>query len=227
MGKKLIIFGTGKISEVVSYYFNEFSEYDLTAYTVDGEYNNKTHKDGIPVVDFEVIQDQYSPSQYDLFVAIGYQDLNKIRANKCMIARRKGYRLTSFLHPNSCIPKDCIYGDNCFFMSNSLIQPRVTLGDNVFIWSGALVGHHSIIGDNCWLTSGCNISGSVRIGDNCFLAVNSTVTNSIKIGDSCFIGANTLINKKANDGEVYIEPATKPIRLTSSEFLRMSNFDQQ
>ena len=35
---KLIIFGVGKISDVVSYYFENHSEYEIVAYTVDDEY---------------------------------------------------------------------------------------------------------------------------------------------------------------------------------------------
>lgn len=85
-----------------------------------------------------------------------------------------------------------------------------------------MIGHHSSIGDNCWLTSCANISGVVEVGDNCFFAVNSTVGNSVRIGANCFVGANALVTKCADEGQVFIAESSKPQRLNSQQFLRMS-----
>jgi sugar O-acyltransferase (sialic acid O-acetyltransferase NeuD family) len=177
---------------------------------------------GLPVVDFAQVAEVYPPANHDMFIALGYQDLNRLRARKCEEARVLGYALPSYVHPQSGLPQDCEYGDNCFVMNHVLVHPKVRFGNNVFIWSGAMVGHHSVIGDNSWLTSCCNVSGAVTLGKNCFLAVNSTVAHSVRVGNNCFIGANTLINKCTKDGEVYIAESTKPFRLNSSQFLRIS-----
>jgi len=50
------------------------------------------------------------------------------------------------------------------------------------------------------------------------------VAHGIKLGDECFIGANALITKGTNNGEVYLVENTKPFRLNSRQFLRMSKF---
>jgi acetyltransferase-like isoleucine patch superfamily enzyme len=62
------------------------------------------------------------------------------------------------------------------------------------------------------------------MGKNCFLAVNATVAHGIEIGDDCFIGANALVTKTAQPGSVYLVENTKPFRLNSRQFLRMSKF---
>lgn len=157
-----------------------------------------------------------------MFVALGYQDMNGLRTRKCAEARALGYSLASYI--DSEVPQDLVHGDNCFVMNRALIHPKVRLGNNVFVWSGAMVGHHSAIGDNCWLTSGTNISGVVTVGDNCFFAVNSTIGNSVDIGRDCFVGANALVTRKADDGQVFLAERTKPFRLNSTQFLRMSRF---
>jgi acetyltransferase-like isoleucine patch superfamily enzyme len=87
-----------------------------------------------------------------------------------------------------------------------------------------MIAHHSVVDDNCWLTSCCNISGNVHLGANTFVAVNATVGHSVTIGKNCFLGANSLSTKNLEDEKVVIEESTKPIRLTSSQFLRMSSF---
>jgi acetyltransferase-like isoleucine patch superfamily enzyme len=87
-----------------------------------------------------------------------------------------------------------------------------------------MVAHHSVIEDNCWLTSCCNISGNVSIGANTFIAVNATVGHSVVIGKNCFLGANSLVTKNLEDEKVVISESSKPLRLSSRQFLRMSNF---
>ncbi len=159
-----------------------------------------------------------------MFIAIGYHDLNRLRENRCNEAIQKGYTLVSIVSPAANVPSNVVMGYNCFIMPPSIVHPCVTLGNNVFVFSSAMVAHHATIEDNCWLTSCCNISGNVRIGANTFVAVNATVGHSVTIGKNCFLGANTLVTKNLEADKVVIEESSKPIRLTSQQFLKMSNF---
>lgn len=222
--KPLILFGSGKIAEVLLYFFQNHSDRKVIACTVDRNYLPGTEWQGLPVVAFDEVTRQYPPAEYDMFVALGYQEMNSLRANTCARLRALGYTLASYVHPDSGLPTDCVYGDNCFIMNHVHIHPRVILGNNVFVWSGTMIGHHSLIGDNCWLTSSANVSGVVTMGKNCFLAVNATVAHGITVGDDCFIGANALITKCADEGQVFIAERSKPQRLNSQQFLRMSRF---
>lgn len=224
MKKKLLIFGTGKIAEVIYYYASEACGFDIEAFCVDNQYVGEGVFQGLPVVPFENVEINYPPDRYDMFVALGYHDLNRLREKKCGDALGKGYHLVSIVSPDTKLPANVTYGRNCFIMSPAIIHPCVQIGNNVFVWSGAMISHHSRIGDNCWLTSCCNISGNVQVGANAFLAVNATIGHSVVIGKNCFIGASTLITKNIEDDKVVIAESHKPIRLTSSQFLRMSNF---
>jgi sugar O-acyltransferase (sialic acid O-acetyltransferase NeuD family) len=222
--KPIVIFGTGKIAEVLLYFFRNHSDRHVVACTVDHAYISDPQWEGLPTCSFKDVAQKYPPQTYDMFVALGYQNMNALRASKCAEARQLGYTLASYVHPDSGLPTDCIHGDNCFIMNQVHIHPRVSFGNNVFIWSGAMVGHHTTLGDNCWLTSCTNISGLVTVGANCFFAVNATVGHSISIGEYCFIGANTLVIKSTQPHEVYVTEATHKFRLDSKQFLRISNF---
>jgi len=224
MRKKLLIFGTGKIAEVVYYYASVECGFDVAAFCVDKQYIKGESFHHFPVVAFEEIENTYPPDKYDMFVAIGYHDLNKLREDKCKDAKDKGYNLVSIVSPKTELPSNVTYGWNCFIMPPSIIHPFVKIGNNVFIWSGAMVAHHSVIEDHCWLTSCCNISGNVQLGANTFAAVNATIGHSVKVGRNCFLGANTLITRELEEGKVVIEESSKPIRLNSQQFLRMSGF---
>jgi sugar O-acyltransferase (sialic acid O-acetyltransferase NeuD family) len=224
MKKDLIIFGIGKISDVIFYYASRECGFNVAAFCVDKEYIGSGKFNGLPVVSFEDVEKNYPPARYDMFVAVGYHDLNRLREKKCSEAQQKGYELASVISPLANIPFNVTAGWNCFIMPPALVHPCVTIGNNVFIWSGAMVGHHSVIEDHCWLTSCCNISGNVHLGANTFVAVNATVGHSVIIGKNCFLGANALVTKNVEDEKVIIEESSKALRLTSRQFLRMSSF---
>jgi sugar O-acyltransferase (sialic acid O-acetyltransferase NeuD family) len=224
MKKGLVIFGVGKIAEVVHYYAKEECGFNVVAFCVDAAYKKEDTFLGVRVVGFEDVEKSFPPADYHMFVAVGYHDLNRLRATKCAEARAKGYELISVVSPRANVPSNVRMGWNCFIMPPAIVHPCVTLGNDVFVWSGAMVGHHSQIGDHCWLTSACNISGNVVMGENTFVAVNATVGHSVKVGAKCFLGANSLVTKDLADGAVVINESSKPIRLNSEQFLRMSNF---
>lgn len=222
--KEIIIFGIGKIADVIQYYMREESNLPVKAFTADKEYISEENFNGLPVIPFEGIEKSHPPEQYNMFIAIGYQDLNALREEKMKEAEEKGYHLISYIHPQSFVPRDLQYGKNCFIMCNVNIHPRVKLGDNVFVWSGAMIGHHSSIGNHNWFTSAVNIGGNVTIGNNCFFAMNATVGHSVVLGSEVFTGANALVTKNMDNGKVIIAESQKPIKLNSKQFLRMSRF---
>tara|TARA_Y100001958_G_C21246987_1_gene577863 strand:+ start:5670 stop:6350 length:681 start_codon:yes stop_codon:yes gene_type:complete len=221
---KIIIFGVGKISEVISYYATEVCGLNVEAYTVDSSHMNKKKFLDKPVISFKSVEKKYPPNLYKMFIAIGYHDLNKLRQQKLNEAEQKGYEIISIIAELNNLPKNVTYGKNCFIMPLSLIQPCVKLEDNVFVFSGALIGHHSHIEKNCWITSNASIGGNVKIGKNTFLAMDSIITHSVSIGDNCFIGSNTQILKNLDNNKVVISEGSKPIKLSSDQFLKFSNF---
>ncbi len=218
------MFGIGKIAEVIFYYAKEECGFDVVAFCVDDGYKTVGKFNNLPVIAFSEIVKTYPPEQFDMFIAVGYHDLNRLREARCKEAIEKGYTLVSIVSPKVQIPSNVLIGWNCFVMPPALIHPCVNIGNNVFVWSGALIAHHSVIDDNCWLTSCCNISGNVHIGANTFVAVNATVGHSVRIGKNCFLGANTLVTKDLGEEKVVIAESTKPIRLNSTQFLNISSF---
>lgn len=222
--KPVILFGAGKVAEVVHYYFENESPFEVAGITCDRSQIGTPAFQGHEIVPFEEVQRVFPPADFHLFIAIGYQHMNDVRAERVAQAREMGYRLASFVHERAALPKDAEIGENCFIMNHALIQPRVRLGHNVFVWSGAMIGHHTNIGDHCWITSTASICGDVTVGKNCFFAANSTAGNGIRIGDRCFLGANALVTKDLPNSSVVVQQASPTLSLTSDQFIRMSAF---
>ena len=94
---KLIIFGTGDIAQIANYYFETDSEYEVIAFTVDKEYMQRSVFENKPVIPFENIEETFSPDLYQMFIATSYAQLNKIRTAKYKEAKRKGYKMASYV----------------------------------------------------------------------------------------------------------------------------------
>jgi len=213
--KKLIIFGIGEQAEMAYYYFKNDSEYEIAAFTVNEEFKDREKLFDLDIVAFENIQEQYSTTEFEVFIAIGYNKINKIRTNKYIAVKEKGYKIASYISSKASIFTENI-GENCFILEDNTIQPFVKIGNNVTLWSGNHIGHHSVIKDNCFITSQVVVSGGCIIGEFTFIGVNATLRDHINIGKSNVIGAATLILGDTDDNKVYMATATEVSRVPSN-----------
>lgn len=220
--RKVVIFGAGKIADEAFFYLTNDSEHEVVAFTVDGAHQVKKEMFGRPVLPFEEIVDRHPPDDFKMFVAVGYQDLNRFRARKYTEAKAKGYALISYVSSKASNFGKVELGENCFVLENAVIQPCSRVGSNVFIWSGNHIGHHATVGDHCYLSGQCIIGGSSVIEPYCYLGVNATIGHEVTVGRESFIGARTLLTKSAPPRSVYIEPDTPKFRLDSEHFLRLT-----
>ena len=206
--KKLIIFGTGSFAEVAYFYFTHDSDYEVVAFCAHKSSIIKDELFGLPVLPFEDIQKEYSPTEYVMFIAVGYVNMNSTRAMIFDQAKKQGYQLISYVNSKVTKWEELDMGENCFIFENNVIQPFVKIGNDVILWSGNHVGHHSKIGDHCWITSHVVISGNAKIESYCFLGVNATIRDGITIAEKCLIGAGAIILEDTKKNQVFA--ANKP-----------------
>ena len=219
---RIVIFGAGKIADQAYFYLTNDSPHEIAAFTVDREYLREAEKLGLPVVPFEEVQDVYPPDDFKMFVAVGYQDLNRFRARKYEEAKAKGYELISYVSSRAANFGGVEVGDNCFVLEFAVLQPCSKVGNDVFIWSSNHIGHHAAIGDHCYIAGNVVISGNTRIEPYCFIGVSATLGHEITVGKESFIGAGALITKNVEPGSVYITPDTQKYRLDSAAFMRLT-----
>ncbi|MGL4191290.1 MAG: acetyltransferase [Vibrio sp.] len=213
--KKVIIFGLGEQAELAWWFFSNDSDYDVVAFSVDEEFKDKDVFHGLPVVSTDNLSSKYPPSNFDAFVAVGYNKINRLREEKYQLLKSMGYNLASYISSKATILTEDI-GDNCFLLEDNTIQPFVKIGNNVTLWSGNHIGHHSVIEDHCFITSHVVVSGGVTVGRNSFLGVNSTFRDHIKVGAYNVVGAGAIIMSDTEDEAVYIAEKTMPKKIKSS-----------
>jgi len=210
----LVVFGAGDIARLAHRYFTTDSPHTVVAFTVDREFRKAESFCGLPLIDFESVAASYPAARYQMFIALSYARMNRLRADKYFRAKEIGYSLVSY------VSSRCSYltdppGDNCFILEDNTVQPFVRIGNNVTLWSGNHVGHDSTVDDHCFVTSHVVISGNVKIGAYCFLGVNSTLRNSIVVAPETLVGAGAVIMKDTKPKGVYLPARAELFEKTS------------
>jgi len=216
LNKKVIIFGTGQISQVLYYLINKDTPGLVGGFVVDKKYKNVETLFDLQVVDFEDIENFFSIDKFNLLIPIGYNKLNKTRTQKYLDAKKKGYSFSNYISPHALVNTNQI-GENTIIFEYNNIQPFVKIGNNCIIWSGNHIGHHSIIEDNCFISSHVVISGSVVIKNNSFIGVNASIRDNIVIGKECIIGAGSVILRNVKDFSILSPRSTEVSKVKSNQ----------
>lgn len=218
--KKLVIVGAGEFAEIAYEYFMMDSEYEVEAFAVEKEYRDKDQLFDKPVVDFEDLQQFYPPTEYEVFVAVTYVKLNRVRRRLFLECKKKGYLCASYISSRSFVWHNVKIGENVFIFEDNTLQYHVEVEDNVVLWSGNHIGHRTVIESDCWLTSHDVISGFCRIGQGSFIGVNATLGDNVVLGKDTVFGAAAVTVKSLPDAAgVYIgSPARKLDRTSYQQF---------
>ena len=214
---KLVIFGTGDVARLAHFYFTRDAGREVAGFTVDHDYRQGDTLLDRPLVDFETVMERFPPRDHDLFVAVSYRNVNRVRAEKYRAARDLGYRLATYVSRRSTFLSETPPGDNCFILEDNTIQPFVTIGNDVTLWSGNHIGHDSVIEDHCFLASHIVVSGHCRVGAYSFIGVNATLRNGITVAPESVVGAGALIMKDTVAKGVYVPARTELFKKKSDE----------
>jgi sugar O-acyltransferase (sialic acid O-acetyltransferase NeuD family) len=207
--QRLVVFGSREMAQLARYYFDQDSSYQVVAFTVDDEHVTSSQLDGLPIVPWSEVTAKFPAGEADMFVALSYSGMNRLRAEKFQQARAAGYRLATYICSKSACWPDLRVGENCLVLENQTLQPTVRLGNNVFLWSGNHIGHGTEIEDHVYLASHVVVSGHCRIGTRSFLGVNATLRDFVRIGADCFIAMDASVTQDMPDGSVALgQPAT-------------------
>jgi sugar O-acyltransferase (sialic acid O-acetyltransferase NeuD family) len=215
--EKLVIIGDSQFAQIAAEYLKDFSQYEVVAFSVPYEFKQQFTLNGLPVIDFEEIEDSCPPETHKAFCAIAFSRLNRNREKMFNEAQFKGYELISFVHPKAFVASSAKIGKNVFLFEGNVVQSHVVIEDGVVAWSGNHFGHGSYIGKFAFLSSHSVISGNCKVGAYSFLGVNSTLTDGITLGDNVVIGAASLVVKNVPSNSQIKGKASFPDEVNTME----------
>ena len=219
--RKLVIVGGSAFAEIAREYFDVDTHYEVVAFAVEEAYLKQNELHGLPVVAFEQLDALYPPREHDVFVAVVYTQLNRLRTRLAGEAKSKGYQLASYVSPRAFVWRNVRLGEHVFIFEDNTVQPFVEIGDNVVLWSGNHIGHHSKLRDNIFVSSHVVISGFCDIGENSFLGVNATIANNVTIGRDNWLGPGTTLMKNTEPNVLFKTEHAEPVKVPATRFFRV------
>ena len=214
--KKVIVFGTNKLSELMFYYLTHDSRYELAAFSVDDDYYDKDEFMGLPVIRSSVLKEKYPPGEYGIIMTVGYSSMNELRKNKFAAFKAQGYTIETYCHPSAVILTEQI-GEGCIILENCTIGAYCVLGKSNILYSSTTIAHHTQVGDFNFFSVECAVAGDVRIKDNCFFGVNCTVRDGVNAEDYTLVGAGAYISRDTEKYGVYTPARTVKLDRKSTD----------
>jgi len=200
---KILLFGTGNVSEVAYYYLKQDTNHEIVSFVLEKDFITNDSKFGLPIIAFEDILEKYDPKEYYLFAPCSGTHLNKYRERIYDTGKKMGYNFITYISSKANVYTNDI-GENCFILEDNTIQPYTKIGNNCILWSGNHIGHHSIIEDHVFITSHVVISGMCLVKKYCYLGVNCSVRDNIVMEEGTVIGMTASVTKNTEGNSIYI-----------------------
>ena len=206
--KPVVIFGNMASASTSKYYLDNDSDHAVIGFTVDKENIISPKHEGLDVIPFENILNEYPPQEVSILFPVGYsthdpRGTNVFRRNRYECIKSMGYEFINYISSKAIVASNVVIGDNVLIYEGAIIQPFVQIGSNVIIRSGSNIGHHCNIGSHTFIASEVTIGGKTNLDSEIFIGLNSTVSNSVNIASGSFIAANSFINQDTQVGSDY------------------------
>jgi len=220
---KVIVFGDSHWASLAHFYLTHDSPHEVVAFTVDGDHLRRKDLYGLPLVPFEEVQDVFPPDEYRMFLPISFKRMNRLREEKYQEAKRKGYKLISYVSSRTQTWPGFKCGDNCFILEGNTIAPFVEIGNDLMMWCGGHIGHHTVVKDHVMMASHVVIAGVCTIEPYCFLGVNSTVRDETTLARGTLVGAGVTILEDTEEYGVYKAITTERVGIRSDKLRSISH----
>jgi len=215
--KKVVVYGNGDHAGVAKVFLTDDTDLDVVAFTAYDRYCTDEKFHNLEVIPFEDLEEKYPPDECRLFIAIGFGQINKVRAEIYDAAKRKGYELVSYISSKATRWSGVAVGEGAFIMDGVTIHPYASVGNNVCISSHCVVGHDVTIGDHCFLAPNVVLLGRVSIGPYCFIGASATIRDGVTIGGECVVGTGAVILEDTSERSVYLTPQAQASAVKSDQ----------
>ena len=215
--KNLIIIGTSTNARHVYEFVKSYNLYNIVGFAVNEKYKNSDTFLGLPIYSLENLENEYSSSDFVVFIALLWNRLNKDRRELYEYCKNKGYKMANIISPTAII-RSKIDGDNCWIHDYVIIQNNAEIASNNAIMAFTLIGANTKVGPHCFFGARSLLGGGSSVGEQSFIGINSTVFDGTEIGKKCIIGACPAVKRNMPDFSKYI---------TSSENINIKSYSEE
>jgi sugar O-acyltransferase (sialic acid O-acetyltransferase NeuD family) len=191
-GNKVVVWGASGHARVVADIVRLCGEYEIVGFLDDvDQARHGTDFCGAPVLGGREQLDGLREEGVD-HVICGVGD-NRARVALAKIARAKGFRFVTAVHPRATIASDVHVGAGSVVAAGAVINPAASIGEHVIINTCASVDHDCTAGDGTHIGPGARLGGGVTVERGAWLGIGAVVKDHVVIGAHAVIGAGSVV----------------------------------
>ena len=194
----LVIWGASGQAAVIVDIIRLKSEYEIIGFIDDLDpERHGTEFCGAPVLGgAEQLERLQSQGIRTLIMGFGN---SRARLRLAALARSKGYRLATAIHPHTSLGMGASVGPGTVIKAGAAIDPLVRIGENVIVGSCVSIGHHAVLEDGVRINAGARVSGYATIGKAATIGTGALIRDRVHIGEYCFVGMGAAVIRDIPD----------------------------
>ena len=220
MTQRIVLAGNAITAQILHSYLASDPRYDVVGATVDDAFASSGGIAGVETIPLSKLKQALAPDMCRVIMAIGYDDLNRVRESVFGRLKDMGYGIETYVHAHAHVHTAHPLGEGCVVLPGAVIEPHATVGANVMVWSNVTLAHHCNVAEHCWIAAGTVISGQAKVRRNTFVGVNATIVNDVTIGEYNIVGAAALISRDTKPHSVHLARSGEPFRYSSDDYVK-------
>lgn len=198
---EVIIYGINHQAQQLKVLLEKEGETDVIGFVVDRPYKNCNNLLGLPVFEFEMLEDIFPPDNVQIVLSFGYKNMVQNRMEKFIGCKGKGYTLYTYVSKYALVYTNEI-GEGSIVYPKCFLAPHSKIGKGCFLENGVSVAHDTVLGDFVFCAPGANICGDIKIENNCFIGASSTVAGAITLGRRTLVAAGAVCLKSTDESTI-------------------------
>lgn len=203
MKKKLIIVGLSKTATHAYEFVRYHDLFDVVGFAVNAVYKNVDFFHGLPVYDLETLRENCKEKDFEVFVALLWNHLNRDRRQVYEFCKANGFKMANLVSPTAIL-RSKLGGDNCWIHDYVVVQNDAHLESNIMVMAYTLIGANTHVGSHCFFGARSLLGGGCSVGEQSFIGLNATVFDDTCVGRKCIVGACTAVKRHMPDNSRYI-----------------------
>lgn len=186
--KDIVLYGNGSFAQLLKWYMDHDDERKVVAATVEEAYINTSEFEGLALIPFERLEEQYAPDDVEILLGVGYTGMNDVRKRIFEQCKKKGYTPAQYIH-SSVRLCDTQMGEGNIIFEDTLLEPFVRIGSGNIIWCKISIAHNCHIGNFNTIAGSASLCGFSEVKNNCFIGNGAVIRDRIKVEDYTLVGA--------------------------------------
>src|SRR5262252_265426 len=163
MARDIVLAGNAITAQILYSYLGSDPRYRVVGITVDDEFVSSGSVGDLSSVPMSRVITAFPPNACRVIMAIGYNNLNKVRESVFGRLKGMGYTIETYIHPEARVHCQFPLGEGSVVLPGAVIEPHVTVGANAVVWCNVTLAHHCSVAEHCWIASGTVVSGQAKI----------------------------------------------------------------